>query len=159
MKDPLGLFPDEPVAPVAAPKPAQNRWASLVVGLLVGVAVVLMYQRYSPDWIQPDGDDSEQVEPNKAGNAIVFVHELNPKPIEHVMLLRELPGFCKANGLEGGFLSLDDDLLDKPVPGLIQFAQTRGVSPPFVVLVDKNNKYIKAANFPSDLDDLKAFIK
>jgi hypothetical protein len=131
----------------------------LLVGLLIGVAAILLYQRFVPDRFIPDGGDQEQVEPSVNGHAVVFVHERNPQPIEHDMLLREMPAFCKEHNLSGGFLALDDDLLDEPVPSLIQFAQTRGVSPPFVVLVDKNTTPVKAASWPADLDALKAFIK
>jgi hypothetical protein len=158
-RDPFGLNATEQAA---APAPQSSPgWHSLAVGVLLGAAALLAFQRFAPDGIPYDreGDQQEQVEPATDGNTLIFVHERNPQPIEHDLLLREMPAFCEANGLSGGFRALDDDLTDPPVPQLIQFAQTRGVVPPFVVLTDKSDKPVKAASWPTDLEALKGFIR
>lgn len=159
-RNPFGLNASEQTA---APSPQSSPgWHSLVVGVLIGAAALLAYQRFAPDGV-PDGDRDreEQVEPapSVSGKTLIFVHERNPQPIEHDLLLREMPSFCESNGLSGGFRALDDDLTDAPVPQLIQYAQTRGVVPPFVVLTDKSDKPVKAASWPTSLDELKAFIR
>ncbi len=163
-RNPFGLVNKELSQGEVAMLPPSRRepgWQTLLVGMLIGAAVLLAYQRFAPDGIPYDreGDRDERVEPATEGKTLIFVHERNPQPIEHDLLLREMKSFCESNGLPGGFRALDDDLTDAPVPQLIQYAQTRGVVAPFVVLTDKSDKPVKAASWPANLDELKAFIR
>lgn len=160
-KDPLGLFPES--RSPAPPAPASGlSWA--VVGVLLGIALLLGYQRFGGDFSHGDdgggkgdqqGQKDDQGHKKFSAQTIIFVHERNPQSIEHDLLLREMPSWCAANNIPGGFRALDDDVSDPPVPQLIQFAQTRGVNPPFVVATDSAGKPQRVISWPGSVDGLK----
>lgn len=156
MSDPFGIHaPSQRTAPA----PASGGFPQLLLGIMVGAAILLLAQRGCDFDFGFDGerDDQQQTQPVD-GKTLIFLHERNPQSIEHDMLLREMKDFCASVGLDG-FRALDDDLTDAPVPQLIQWAQTKGVSPPLVILTNEDDQPFKAASFPSTLDDLKAFVK
>jgi hypothetical protein len=176
--DPLGLFsgdyqaPPEPVKAADGTRsvPATTDWSGIVVGILIAIAGILLYNRLESDSSNGDRQHQEQIDDGKgdqkqsddkqsksAGKTLVFIHERNPQSIEHDLLLREMPKFCEANKLQ--FRAYDDDMPDDPIPGLIAYAKTQGVDPPFVVLTGTDDKPKKASKWPSDIDQLKKFIK
>jgi hypothetical protein len=172
--DPLGLFTSDDLLtnrPIGTnPQPGGGSdFSTLIIGMLIAFALMLGYQRIQQD---RDGDrqHQEQIDDSKddqkqsddkqsksAGKTLVFIHERNPQSIEHDLLLREMPKFCEANKLQ--FRAYDDDMPDDPIPGLIAYAKTQGVDPPFVVLTGTDDKPKKASKWPSDIDQLKKFIK
>ena len=178
--DPLGLFsgdyqapqPPEPVKAADGTRsvPATFEVSTLIIGMLIAFALMLGYQRIQQDRSDGDRQHKEQIDDGKgdqkqsddkqsksAGKTLVFIHERNPQSIEHDLLLREMPKFCEANKLQ--FRAYDDDMPDDPIPGLIAYAKTQGVDPPFVVLTGTDDKPKKASKWPSDIDQLKKFIK
>jgi hypothetical protein len=177
--DPLGLFSGDYQAP-QPPDPAKaadgtrsatatTDWSGIVVGILITIAGILLYNRLEGDSSNGDRQHREQIDDGKgdqkqddkqsksAGKTLVFIHERNPQPTEHDLLLREMPGFCKTNKLQ--FRAFDDDMPDDPIPGLIAYAKTQGIDPPFVVLTGADDKPIRASKWPSDIDQLKKFVR
>lgn len=162
-RNPFGLVDNTP-QPVES-SGGDSGWTKMIAGILVGVAVLLAFQKFAPDFdVNPfdgrDGDQQEEreKEPRAAGKTLIFLHERNPQSIEHSLLLREMAEFCKANGLEGGFRALDDDDQSEPVPKAIAYAKSQGVSPPCVVLADQDDHGIRAIPW-TNLEGLKAFIQ
>lgn len=129
----------------------------LIVGILIGLLGTVAWQNRDRDFRGDDGQHHET--PIVEGRGIAFVHEHNPLSIEHDLILREMPAWCERRGLPAGFRSYDDDLTDEPVPMLIAFAATRGVNPPFAVLVGKDGKPASAISFPASLQELEGLFK
>jgi hypothetical protein len=167
--DPLGLFSGDYQSPQPpADRGTKSDFSTLVIGMLIAFALMLGYQRIQQDR-GGDRQHQEQIDDGKgdqkqddkqsksAGKTLVFIHERNPQPIEHDLLLREMPGFCKTNKLQ--FRAFDDDMPDDPIPGLIAYAKTQGIDPPFVVLTGADDKPMKASKWPTDIDQLKKFVK
>lgn len=154
--DPLDLL-DRPASQPTKATGGGLGW--LIVGLLLGIACITLYQRYQIDGGK--ADDQEHVEPAPIAKAktLVFIHERNPQPIEHDLLLREMPSFCEANGLQ--FRALDDDTTDAPVPQMLEYASAAGIAPPFIVATDKDDKpaRIMAWKLETDLTALKEFLR
>jgi len=63
-RNPFGLAKPENTAPQPASTETSPAWLPLIVGVVVGVAFLLGYQRFAPDVIPDDGDRQEQVEPS-----------------------------------------------------------------------------------------------
>lgn len=154
--DPLGLLGIE-----EARRTKTTNSGNLLLGILLGVVALFTYQRFAPDfdsipWDREDQKD-EQVQQDK--DLLIFIHERKDAPIYQDLVLRELtPEYQKKLGVNG-FRSLDDDLENSPVPELIQYAQTKGVSPPFVILTNTDDRPIKVASFPKDKQELEDFVK
>jgi hypothetical protein len=136
----------------------------VVVILLAAILAFLAFDRFgdgrktSPD----DGkNDQEQVEPKPnpsvVGKTLIFVHERNPQPIEHDLLLREMPKFCADRKLQ--FRALDDDDTTEPVPSIVTWAKSKGVESPFAMLTDANDKPLKVIPWPADLSKLETILK
>lgn len=161
-RNPFGLVDNTP-QPVESPR-GDSGWSKAIAGILVGVAALLAFQKYAPDFGNPfddrdrDQQEEREKEPRPAGKTLIFLHERNPQSIEHSLLLREMAEFCKTNGLEGGFRALDDDDQSEPVPQIIAYAKSQGVSPPCVVLANKDDQGIRAIPW-TNLEGLKAFIQ
>ena len=160
MKDPLGIFED--ISADTPPKSSFRLGGVLVIVLLV--AAFFLGMLVSPnggDRKQDRQDQQEQRDEQTAGDlmTLIFIHERNPQAIEHSLLLRDMQVFCDQNGLEGGFRALDDDLTEPVVASLITYAQTKGVTSPFVVATDSRDKPVKVAPWPATLDELKDFIR
>lgn len=158
--DPLGLFPEKTVAGTqGSPKSAGGGAGWVIVGILLGVAFLACWQRLGWDFsFGGDGDRQEQKEDGGkkvAAQVLFFIHERSPQLPAHDLLLREMPEWCKANGIPGGFRALDDDITDPPVPELIAFAKSHNVDPPFVAAVDAAGKPQRVIAWPSTIDGLK----
>lgn len=164
--DPLGLFPEHRNVFVQASATGQNfggspppgsQLTNIIVGVLIGVALLLGWQRFQQGGsVQPDGQRQEQRQSKSDSKTIVFIHELNPQSIDRSLLLREMHDFVAARKMQ--FRSFDDDLTDEPVPALIAYARTKGIDPPFMVLTDQADHPIKAARFPTTLDEVAKFV-
>lgn len=149
--DPLGLLGEE-----AAPQSTSPKSAGSASGWLVAVLVViavLMAGNYLQErnFFRQDDQQHEQKQQKTAAKTLVFVHERNPSPIEHDLMLR------RVEDAGWPYRSLDDDITDEPVPQLIAYAQTRGISPPFVVATDSADKPMRAIAWPSDFSQLEEF--
>lgn len=135
----------------------------IVVGLLVGVAAVFAWQRFAPDFGDRDQDRQEQRDddrdatPASKGKTLVFVHERNPQPIEHDLLLRQMDSYTRERGLQ--YRALDDDLRDDQVAEAIAFAKSKGVESPFVLLTDANDRPAKVIKWPATIDELGELFK
>jgi hypothetical protein len=160
--DPLGLFDDERPRVIesdpASPQTPVSAW--LVVAGLV-VAAVLSWKLAIDKSLWGDGsrrkDDQGEVQPALAAKTLIFIHERNPQPIEHDLLLRELPAFCGDSKLQ--FRSLDDDISDAPVPDLLAWAKTKGVSPPLVIVTDEQDRPAKVTSWPESIEKLEAWLR
>jgi hypothetical protein len=152
--DPLGLFGGE--SKQAAPQqPKPEKLQYLVYAALIGFIV---FRAFSAGWF--DFGDRTQPGPQPitvAGKTLVFLHERDPQPIEHSLLLREMPDWCSAKKLQ--FRAFDDDIPDEPISSLLSWALTKGVTPPLVVLTDKDDKPAKVMSWPESLEKLEAFIR
>lgn len=158
------LGKSEPPAPASQPGPRNPSGVGgwLVVLVLAGVLAFVAWDRNdrAPN---PKPDNQEQVEPapqpspKVVGKTLVFVHERNPQPIEHDLLLREMPKFCGDRKLQ--FRDLDDDLSEEVVKKLIEFARSKGVESPFVVLTDSNDKPWRVIKWPNDIAGLGGLFK
>lgn len=180
--DPLGLFGsrEKPSGDIGShEKPSASAvgsggnptskfdFSTLLIGGLLGIAILLVYQRIKNDGgridgdrqqqEQREGDSSNRQQANSSYRTLIFLHERNPQPIEHDLLLREMPKFCEANKLE--FRAFDDDITDQPIPDLLAWAKGKGVEPPLVIITGKDNQPIKSAKWPAGLDELKALLK
>jgi len=151
--------------PAPAPQPGPRNPSGVGGWLIVAVLAVVLGWVYfnqgedpKPD---PKPDDQEQVEPSPApkiqGKTLVFVHERNPQPIEHDLLLREMPKFCGDRKLQ--FRALDDDLTEEPMPALKAFASSKNIDPPFVILTDGNDKPSRVIKWPTDIAGLGELFK
>lgn len=180
--DPLGLF-SKPTQPTSHQPSTQDQvgtskspsdglgesskldFATLLIGCLIGAAVLLIYQRLGNDrgsndrdrGQQEQRDDGRKDQPATSYKTLIFLHERNPQSIEHDLLLREMPKFCEANKME--FRAFDDDTPDTPIPELLSWSKSKGVEPPLVVITDKDDRPVKAAKWPNGLDELKALLK
>jgi hypothetical protein len=149
--DPLGLFGGKQQQ---APQQG-GRWQPLVFFALV---CFIGYRAISAGWLDFGGETDKRIKPiSVAGKTLVFLHERDPQPIEHDLLLRELPAWCSDRKLQ--FRAFDDDIPDEPIPSLLAWALTKGVSPPLVILTDKDNRPAKVASWPESLQALEAFVK
>jgi hypothetical protein len=179
--DPIGdLFrePTQQPAPVLQPDFRPEQSSTPISGLVGNVIVVvlmvallfLVISKYGVGPTpQPVPDDKkEQVEPQPKppepqpapkveGKTLVFVHERNPQPIEHDLMLREMPKFCSDRKLQ--YRALDDDLPDDPVPKLLEFAKSKGVESPFVVLTNQSDEPVRVIKWPADLAGLEELFK
>jgi hypothetical protein len=149
--DPLGLF--------GGSKPQQQQPQSkLQVLVVVALVGFILYRAFAAGWLDFGGETDKRIKPiSVAGKTLVFLHERDPQPIEHDLLLRELPAWCTDKKLQ--FRAFDDDVPDEPIPSLIAWALAKGVSPPLVILTDKDNRPAKVASWPESLQTLEAFVK
>ncbi len=141
-------------------KPRANGAGVVAVVVLLSILGYLLWLRFDEGAGPiPGPDDQEQVEPapKGEGKTLVFIHERNPQPIEHDLLLREMPSFCAERKLQ--FRALDDDLSDEPVPDLIAFAKSKGIDSPFVVLTNKEDKPWRVIAWPADKAGLGGLFK
>lgn len=161
------LFPEDSPKAIGVPYGYQmakggNPLGSIVVIALVCVLAFLLWNKFGDQGSRPDpvpDDKKEQVEPapKVAGKTLVFIHERNPQPIEHDLLLREMPKFCADRKLE--WRALDDDLTDHPVPKCVEFAKSKGIDSPFVILTDADDKPAKVIKWPSGVEGLQELFK
>jgi hypothetical protein len=68
-----------------------------------------------------------------------------------------LPAFCGDRKLQ--FRSLDDDISDAPVPDLLAWAKTKGVSPPLVIATDEQDRPAKVTSWPESIEKLEAWLR
>jgi hypothetical protein len=68
-----------------------------------------------------------------------------------------LPAFCGDRKLQ--FRSLDDDISDAPVPDLLAWAKTKGVSPPLVIVTDEQDRPAKVTSWPESIEKLEAWLR
>jgi hypothetical protein len=135
----------------------------LAVVLLAVALTYLVVRRYDvqPTPVPPDQQEEKDVRPSPApkikGKTLIFIHERNPQPIEHDLLLREMPAFCAAHDMQ--FRVLDDDLEDEPVPTLKAFAKLKGIDPPFVVMTDQEDRPAKVMKWPTEKNGLEELFK
>ena len=150
-RDPLGLL-DEKSQPQSAMPPSAGNASGWMVAILFVIAI-LMVGNYlqERDFFRKDYHQHDQKQQKTAAKTLVFVHERNPSPIEHDLMLR------RVEDAGWPYRSLDDDITDEPVPQLIAYAQTRGISPPFVVATDSADKPMRAIAWPSDFSQLEEF--
>lgn len=166
--DPLGLFPDKAAAdqpavvrdPVPQPKSSNDGMGWIVVGVLLGIALLAGWQRLGWDFsFGGDRDGGGDVRPvtDKTGY-LIFVHERQTLSVDEANMLDVAAEVCAANpGLE--FRSVDDDLTDPAVVKLIDFAKSKGVSPPLVVHKAKSGNLLRAAAFPKSKAELEKVLK
>ena len=154
--------PPQPAVQAALVSPPASQsggfqWA--VVGLLVGVMAVLAWQRYGDGFeFGFRGDQQQEQKQDTKAKGVVFIHERNPLSIEHDLVLREMPKWCEQHGLASGFRSYDDDMTDAPVVKLKDYAASKGVSPPFVALIDLSGNPTKVVPFV-DMSSVEKVIK
>lgn len=160
--DPLGLFPES--KPVQSPSQGGGGgfgWA--VVGLLLGVALLLGYQRFGGDFShggdKDGGDKHEQVQPAKMEGYLIFIHERKTLAADEADMLDIAKDFAAVtSGLE--VRSVDDDDGSPGVVAAIDFAKTKGVSPPCLVHKGKQaGDFRNAIAYPHSLDELKKVFK
>ena len=146
--DPYGLFPQQQRQQAAQP----NSWSNLLLGIVIGVLGVFAFERFQDgggfDQFDRDEQRDERQDDRQGvdADALIFLHEMNPQPIEHDLLMREMHDFTGKRNMQ--FRSLDDDLTDAPVPNLLTYAQTKGVMPPCVIITDKSKKPVAAYSWP-----------
>lgn len=150
----------------------------LIVGILLGVVLLIGYQRY----VQPDDgdgrgdrdrqdqrDDDDKREDKKQDDkkdqqasvklkTLVFVHERDPQAIEHDLLLRQMDEWCRSRGIDG-YRALDDDMQDDQVKAAKAFAESKGVSSPFVLGTDASNKPVRVIKWPASIEGLEELLK
>jgi hypothetical protein len=164
LADPLGLFSQ----PQPAPKPPTTSSLSTIISIaLLGLVVFLAYQRFAPDFFgdkehqkdeQKDQkrdekkDEKQDIAPKIEGKTLIFVHERDPQPIEHDLLLREIPGYTAQKSLQ--FRVLDDDMPE--AQPLLAFAKLKGIDSPCVILTDRNDKPASVIPWPKDVFGLEA---
>lgn len=159
--------PANPVSPASSvPRNAGGAGGWVAVALLAIVLAVLLWDRIGGDGQRvPDDkkqDRQERVEPQPpapkiAGKTLIFVHERNPQPIEHDLLLREMPKFCGDRKLQ--FRALDDDDTTEPVPAIVAWAKGKGVEPPFALLTGQDDKPLRVIPWPADQSKLEDLFK
>jgi hypothetical protein len=151
-----------------APKPVQpSQQSGIGSTLIVAVLVIVLGWMYFNRDIQPNpnpvpDDKQEQKDkvepvPKTAGKTLVFIHERNPQPIEHDLLLREMDKWTAERKLQ--YRALDDDIPDHPVPKLLAFAKSKGIESPFVALTDQANEPVRVIKWPAGIDGLQELIK
>lgn len=159
-RDPLDLLGGQQ-QPTTSSSGGGPGW--LVVGLLLGVAVVFMLQHYQPDGGgDKDKDKQEQVEPQPKpdpqpqtqGKTVVLIYEQGSPSIEQTLLLRSL------QESDISYRALDSDITDPPVPQVIAAAKSAGVVPPFVAVTDQNDKPVRfqAWTTATSLDQVKGLL-
>lgn len=154
MSDPLDLFGED--------RKPESGGSGFFPSLLLIAALVFVgwqaFQRFGGEFDR-DGDREDRREQRDAvaGKTLVFIHERNPQAIEHDLLLREVPNWTADKGLQ--FRAFDQDVPDSPVPQLIEWAKVRGVSPPMVVLTDRNDKPARAISWPEGVSGLGELLK
>lgn len=156
-----------PVSPASSvPRNAGGAGGWVAVALLAIVLAVLLWDRIGGDGQRvPDDkkqDRQEKVEPQPPapkiiGKTLIFIHERNPQPIEHDLLLREMPKYTEEKKL--AFRAFDDDDTSEPIPAIVAWAKSKNVDPPFVVLTDANDKPARVIAWPSDIAGLGALFK
>lgn len=165
--DPFGIFDRQPPTVIIQQQPPARDWLSVVLVIALASFLTFVYwQRFDhqrgddkQDDQQDQRDDKrdDKKDPDPAprivGKTLIFIHERNPQPIEHDLLLREMPAYTAKNGLQ--FRALDDDMTDEPVPTLLAFAKLKGIDPPCVILTDKNDKPARVIAWPSDVAGLE----
>ena len=168
--DPLDLFPErQPQVVIQQQSPPSGGAGWLVVGLLLGIALFFGYLRFTvpdnggdreqdkQDQREEEKDDDKQVAPKFKGKTLIFVHERNPQPIEHDLLLRQMDDYTKQRGIQ--YRALDDDLADDQTKAAIAFAKSKGVDSPFVVLTDADDKPARVIKWPASIDGLAELFK
>lgn len=169
--DPLGLFPERQATQKSAASGGGGGGVGwLVVGLLLGVALLFGYQRFViPGGDQDDRRDQQDERRDKKdekekdatpavkGKTLVFIHERNPQPIEHDMLLRQMDDYVKSRGLQ--YRALDDDMRDEQTVAAIAFGKSKGIDPPLVVLTDMDDKPVRVIKWPATIDGLGEIFK
>jgi hypothetical protein len=164
MNDPFGIYKNEQPRVSSGGGGSGAGW--LIVGLLLGLLLVLGYQRLVP----PDGggdrkqDRQDQKEekrdqPAIAGKTLIFVHERNPQSIEHDLLLRQMPDYTKERSLAGGFRALDQDMQDEQTKAAIAFAKSKSIDPPFVLMTDQNDVPVRVIRWPDSIGGLGELFK
>lgn len=159
ISDLLGrTLPPNAQPPVAASPRNRGGLGGWVIVALLCVILWMLYQQYrpSPTPTPPDDDKREQVEPQPpalVGKTLIFIHERDPQPIEHDLLLREMPKFTAERKLQ--FRVFDDDDTTQPIPQVIAFAKTKGIDPPFVVLTDKDDRPKSVIAWPAGIEGLE----
>jgi len=172
--DPYGIKTPQPQVIVQQSPSSGGGVGWLIVGLLLGIALLIGYQRFAV----PDGggdreqdkqdqrkDDGKKQEDKKQedkkpafkGKTLVFVHERNPQPIEHDLLLRQMDAYTSERGVS--YRALDDDMKDEQTVAAVAFAKSKGIDPPFVVLTDLDDKPARAIRWPASVDGLGELFK
>lgn len=170
--DPFGIYRDETLRPTGSGDGGQASggigW--MIVGVLLGFALLIGWQRFGGEWSDGDrerdqqeerddrGDRGDDKPPAVKGKTLVFVHERDPQPIEHDLLLRQMDEYVKQRGLDG-YRALDDDMTDDQTQTTIAFAKSKGIDPPFVVLTDQNDRPARAIKWPANVDGLAELFK
>lgn len=152
-------------APAPTPVPSgSNPLSTLALVALVVVFGVLAFNRFSPGpGPKPDDqqgekqEDKKQVEPSVIGKTLIFVHERNPQPIEHDLLIRDVEKWIVGRKLSHRVLDVDTP--DDPVPKLVAFAKSKGIESPFVVLTNQSDEPVKVIKWPADMSGIEEFVK
>jgi hypothetical protein len=170
MNDPLDLFGGGSGGKSLQSQPKQPSALSLnsIISIaLLGLVVFLAYQRFAPDFFgdrkrqkdeQKDEkrdekkDEKQDIVPKIEGKTLIFIHERDPQPIEHDLLLREMPAYTAKNGLQ--FRALDDDMPE--AEPLLAFAKLKGIDPPCVIMTGKDDKPASVIPWPKDVSGLEA---
>lgn len=156
--DPLGLWTGVANQQPAPAQPTKKTGIKDAIWAIALVAILAIGWQYRGTFSGGgDGDDPRPGPVVVEGSTLVFLHERNPQPIEHDELLRELPAWCADRKMQ--FRAFDDDISDEPIPKLITWALTKGVSPPMVILTDRENRPVKVASWPDSLEALEDFVK
>lgn len=139
------------------PAPAKENGGGLVLLAIVLVALLI---GFNSGWFNRGGgrgDDQhhEQVQPVNGGT-LVFVSEKQAPPVDEDMVVRKMPDFVSAHGLDG-YLWLDDD--EQASEKLREFAQGKGISPPLMAYV-KDKKIKRVAKWAATGEaEVEKFLK
>lgn len=145
-------------APAPTPVPSgSNPLSTLALVALVVVFGVLAFNRFSPGPGPnpgPDGDKQEQVNPVALDGYVYCVYERQDPSVADANAYDMVSAYCtKHEGLE--VRGVDQNDASKQVVELIEYAKSKGVSPPCVIFRTKQLANVNAIALPRTEKELE----
>ena len=171
--DPIGdLFsnptPQAPapvVASATTPKATGGGWSGVLLAVVLFCGLWYasssgMLDRFKGD--REQGDKQEQKQEQAAGvkpGVLYMVHDIKSAPADRVLLVQEVKAMRAAvQGVE--YRQMDDSDDDTPqTQGVIKFAESKGIKPPFVAFKPAGKEISSVIAWPKDKAELMKVFK
>jgi len=168
---------EDPLDAIAAQQRGSNvasvvqSLTTLILGLALAFVVLRVMDSSGGDGGQRDDDRYEDRDDRDrdrdrdsqtfdfTGRTILFISEKKDGPLEHDLLVRQMPEFCKDNSCD--FRWYDDD--EEAFAEVIAWAKEQSVAPPFILVTDDRLDPDKVVPWPDNdnptTDMLKGLFK
>lgn len=118
-----------------------------IVVFVLGIIVAHFFDGRWNFW----GDHNIIPTPPKTGGVLLFIHERQDMSVDQDLLLRKVPDYVTEHKLDG-FRSIDEE--QPEIKPAIDFAASKGISPPCVVYVDRDQNMVSAIRWPESIEGL-----